>query len=94
MKTKSIFLLFLSILIVSCTGSHRRGTEQGDTLKLKYAEHLNLVKYDGYTVATLVDPWKKGRTLHTYVKSYLKVPLSELLSARRWSSQAYIAAFS
>ena len=67
MKTKSIFLLFLSILIVSCTGSHRRGTEQGDTLKLKYAEHLNLVKYDGYTVATLVDPWKKGRTLHTYV---------------------------
>ena len=33
---------------------------------MENARHLTIVKYKGYTIVKLVDPWKKGRTLHTY----------------------------
>jgi len=39
----------------------------GDTLRLKYAGRITMVRHKGYTVVTLADPWNTGRTLHTYV---------------------------
>ena len=39
----------------------------GDTIPMKYAQLLHIVKYDGYTIVSIDDPWHKGKTLHNYV---------------------------
>lgn len=39
----------------------------GDTVAFKYATQISVVKYDGFTVATLKNPWKDGMTLHRYI---------------------------
>lgn len=55
-------------MLASCVGGSGRSThDRGDTISLKYAEHLKMVKYNGYTVATLSDPWNAGKVLHTYI---------------------------
>ena len=77
---KLIFKLFyLSIAILtSCSGGqHRSAREDGDTLHLKYAEHLTIVQYDDYTQVELADPWNHGKILHTY----LLVPAHQELPA-------------
>lgn len=69
-KRLSIILLIAVVLILLCScggGSTTAAFSGGDTVKLKYAERLTIVKYGSYTVATLADPWNKGRTLHTYI---------------------------
>ena len=38
----------------------------GDTVRFEYARHLKIVKHQGYSIATLTDPWKQGKILHTY----------------------------
>lgn len=61
-------LLFVLISMCSCHGnSTNYGSDGGDTIQLKYAEHLKMVSYGNYTVATLSDPWNKGKVLHTYI---------------------------
>lgn len=66
---KLIFISSLIILLLtSCVdGSTRSTHDGGDTIRLKYAENLKMVEYDGYTVVTLSDPWNKGKVLHTYI---------------------------
>lgn len=39
----------------------------GDTLCMKYAENLRVVRYSDYTVAVLRNPWDTLKTLRTYV---------------------------
>ena len=41
--------------------------EQGDTLAMRYATWLQIVKYDGYTTVSIANPWKEGIPLHRYV---------------------------
>ena len=41
--------------------------EGGDTLNLRYAENLQIVKYQHYTQVTLRNPWDTLKTLHTYL---------------------------
>ena len=41
--------------------------ETGDTVAFKYATQLSVVKYEGYTVVSLKNPWKPGKTLHEYI---------------------------
>ena len=54
--------------ICSCKGgSTTAAITGGDTIHLKYAERLQIVKYDGYTVAKLSNPWDEGKILHTYI---------------------------
>lgn len=54
--------------ICSCKGgSTTAAITGGDTIHLKYAERLQIVKYDGYTVVTLFDPWNLGKILHSYI---------------------------
>jgi len=69
MKTiQHISLAIIIAILASCKGSNTvRTTQDGDTLKLKYAQRLQIIEYDGYRVVKLADPWNKGNILHTYV---------------------------
>ena len=63
-------LTILSLVILcSCSGGFSRsaGAQDGDTLQLKYAEHLTIIRHQNYTEVHLADPWNEGRTLHTYL---------------------------
>lgn len=70
---KKYLLLFVSFLVCifsSCNGSKTdRCKIGGDTLHFKYAKNIEVVKYGGYSVVKLKDPWKPSHTLHTYVLS-------------------------
>lgn len=39
----------------------------GDTVDLKYATLLQIVKYKGYTTVSIANPWKENVPLHRYV---------------------------
>ena len=60
-------LAIVALLLSSCGGQSARWQEDGDTLSLKYSTLLTIVRYDGYTVAEIRNPWKEGKILHTYV---------------------------
>ena len=48
-------------------GRGSAGLGDGKPLTFKYAQHIKVVKHRLFTVVTLVDPWREGKTLHTYV---------------------------
>lgn len=60
--------LYSLVILCSCSGGVNRpaGTD-GDTLKLKYAEHLSIIRHADYTEVNLADPWNEGKILHTYL---------------------------
>lgn len=70
MKIKNIiFGALVVLLVVACQGGKTASGEGGNTLQMKYAELLTIVKHnDGaYTEAIIENPWKKGTTLHKYI---------------------------
>lgn len=70
MKIKNIiFGALVVLLVVACQGGKTASGEGGDTLQMKYAELLTIVKHnDGaYAEAIIENPWKKGTTLHKYI---------------------------
>lgn len=70
MKIKNIiFGALVVLLVVACQGGKTASGEGGDTIQMKYAELLTIVKHnDGaYTEAIIENPWKKGTTLHKYI---------------------------
>ena len=71
MTIKYFFSLFLPIALstlVSCKGGNAFvSADGGDTLHLKYTDHLSLVKYPDYVKATVRNPWDTTAVLHTYV---------------------------
>lgn len=63
-----VYICFAAFLCCSCQGNRQGGASpEGDTLALQYAQLLTIVDYDGYSVASISDPWNKGRKLHEYV---------------------------
>lgn len=63
-----IYCCFVALLCCSCQGNGKSGVSpEGDTLRLQYAQLLTIVDYDGYSVASIRDPWNKARKLHEYV---------------------------
>lgn len=61
------FLIIIIGVFTSCNHSQTRlEASGGDTVRFEYARHLKIVKYQGYLIATLTDPWKQGKILHTY----------------------------
>lgn len=67
-------LYYLSILFAvlchTACGRHETAshfTTGGDTITMRHAENITLVDFDGYTVATLRNPWDSLKILHTYV---------------------------
>ena len=70
MKIKNIiFGALVALLFVACQGGKTASGEGSDTLRMKYAELLTIVKHDdgAYTEAIIENPWKKGTTLHKYI---------------------------
>lgn len=59
----------VALLLSACQGGKTASGEGGDTLRMKYAELLTIVKHDNgaYTEAIIENPWKKGATLHKYI---------------------------
>lgn len=66
---KNIVFILLSVLITlcACQGNSTDTSYSGDTLELKYAKQLQIIKCTNYTVVTLKDPWNEGKILHTYI---------------------------
>lgn len=61
------FLIIIIGVFTSCNHSQTRlEARGGDTVRFEYARHLKIIKYQGYSIATLTDPWKQGKILHTY----------------------------
>ena len=58
----------LFLLFIACRGGQTSSVQAvGDTIAFKYATQLTVVRYDGYSVVTLKNPWKEDMTLHQYV---------------------------
>ena len=62
-----IYLIFVAVLLSSCGGQMRSSADGGDTVRFRYAQLLSLVRYQGYTVATISHPWRQNAVLHQYV---------------------------
>ena len=73
-----LFLTTIVALLTACGGRQTTASQaEGDTVRFKYATQLSVVRYDGYTIATLKNPWKEGMVLHQYVlvpASAAKIP--------------------
>ena len=57
------------LLLLSChDGGNSSGSAEdaGDTIPMKYAQHLVMVRYADRVEVTLLDPWHKGRVLSRY----------------------------
>ncbi len=67
MQRLLIVLSSVAMILSSCGGKTSRVQEAGDTLSLKYATLLTIVRHEGYTTAEIQNPWKKGKVLHSYV---------------------------
>ena len=66
-KPLSILILVIALLS-SCRGNQKIATHDDcDTVALKHATHISIVKHHDFTVVKLADPWNTGKTLHTYV---------------------------
>ena len=67
----TIFPLYLILcLLLSACGGRKQSSSpesEGDTLTLKYAKNLCIVKYNDYTLATLRNPWDTTKVLRTYI---------------------------
>lgn len=60
------FVLFLSLS--SCQGGKQSAAwDEGDTIRLKYAQLLTMVEHEGFTEVNVGNPWKKGTVLHQYI---------------------------
>jgi iron complex transport system substrate-binding protein len=63
-----IQLLFIAtVWLSSCGRQTAAPRDGGDTVAFRYAKRLTVVRHDGYTEVTLVNPWHEGKVLHRYV---------------------------
>ena len=69
LRLLSWWMLPMLAVLCSCQGRGVGNTPLscGDTLRLKYAHLLQMVKYDSCSVVNIADPWNKGKNLHTYI---------------------------
>lgn len=71
----------LVLLLSACGGRSKTSSVSlaADTIPLKYAENLTLVKGEGYIEARLRNPWDTTRTLRTYLLVEKENPMPEHL---------------
>lgn len=77
MRTRYLLWALLALAITSCQGGKTVAGDGdgGDTVKMKYAQLLTIVKHGGeyaehdgeYAEATIANPWKEGTLLHRYI---------------------------
>lgn len=68
MKIRLLLYSCFAVALLSC--GRRTASEPqtaGDSLTFKYSTLLSIAEYDGYSVATIRNPWKPGKTLHQYI---------------------------
>ena len=77
----SAHIVTIVLLLTACGGGRKASSVslQGDTIPLKYAENLTLVKGEGYTEARLRNPWDTTALLHTYILVEKDKPLPNRL---------------
>lgn len=76
------FLLSVCLLSASCGRQETAAIPaEGDTIPLRYAENLILLRNDSFTVARLRNPWDTAATLHTYILIGRDLPLPSRLPA-------------
>lgn len=65
----SVCVVILAFSFITCGNGGKASFVRagGDTLCMKYAENLRVVRYSDYTVAVLRNPWDTLKTLRTYV---------------------------
>ena len=68
MDRKMLFYTFLILIFSSCGRTSKSTTPSGEgkEITLAYAQNLRMTAFEGYTRVELRDPWKPGKTLHTY----------------------------
>ena len=58
MKKALWVIITVTAVLCSCRDSRTAADQrQGDTLRLKYAEKLTIVRHEGFTEVLLADPW-------------------------------------
>lgn len=63
-----VFWLVLSFSLSSCqSGKQFAAWDEGDTIRLQYAQLLTMVEHEGFTEVNVGNPWKKGTVLHQYI---------------------------
>lgn len=63
-----VLWFFLSLSLSSCQGGKQSAAwDEGDTIRLKYAQLLTMVEHEGFTEVNVGNPWKKGTVLHQYI---------------------------
>ena len=77
MRTRYLLWALLALAITSCQGGKTAAGDGdgGDTVKMKYAQLLTIVKHGGeyaehdgeYAEVTIANPWKEGTLLHRYI---------------------------
>ena len=77
MRTRYLLWALLALAITSCQGGKTAAGDGdgGDTVKMKYAQLLTIVKHGGeyaehdgeYAEVTIANPWKEGTLLHLYI---------------------------
>jgi iron complex transport system substrate-binding protein len=61
-----LLLVFLSILLVSCTGKTTKNTDDPKTAErpiISYAKRLIIEKMDGYSQVSVLNPWQGARNI-------------------------------
>ena len=75
-----VFWFVLSFSLSSCQGGQQFAAwDEGDTIRLKYAQLLTMVEHEGFTDVNVENLWKKGIVLHQYIlipkgKREMKLP--------------------
>ncbi len=79
----SILSFLTALLLVACgggQGSNAISSADGRAVDLRYADYLTITDYpDGYSVATIRNPWDSSKALHTYVLLPDSVPMPAYL---------------
>lgn len=77
----SAHIVIMVLLLSACGGRSKTSSiqEGGDTLKMKYATNLSVVKFSDYTLVAVRNPWDTLKTLHTYLLTDKTRPVPENL---------------
>ena len=72
---RKLLLIATVMLLCACHGrqTQRASTDDCDTLEFRHATHLAIVHHKDFTEVRLADPWKEGRTLHTFLQIRAKL---------------------
>jgi iron complex transport system substrate-binding protein len=62
----AIVLVGMAFSFSSCRGGAGKRSAEGDTISMKYARLLTMVRYADHVHVDIKDPWKPGHILHSY----------------------------